>query len=404
MQRHLETLERLLDVPAADLKIALAYATDRVAEALLADKVDAFIYDPTRDSLVALGSSNQPLSAEQRRHGLDVLPLSNGGRAVAVYRTGRTFLAADTQDDAEELRGIRDTLHVRAQIGVPLEVGGVRRGVVMAASQKPSFWNDADVRFAEAVARWMGMIAHRAELSEQIARNAVEQGRRAAAEELITVMAHDLRNYMMPIEMRVAFVRRRAERDQRVPDVRDLDLALKGLQRLSAIVGDLLDVARIDQGVLQIEPYPVPLAPLLEEIASALATPDHGIDVRSSDELVVVVDPQRLRQCVENLLSNALKHSPDRAPVTVTVRRVTRLDGEMAQVEVADQGPGVAPDVGAHIFERFVSGQKREGGLGLGLYLAKRIAVLHGGDLVFDSEPGRGARFCLRLPIATAND
>ncbi len=81
-RRLLETLERLLELPAADLQVTLTHATDLVARALAADKVDAFLYDPARDSLVAISSSNQPLSALQRRHGLDVLPLANGGRVV----------------------------------------------------------------------------------------------------------------------------------------------------------------------------------------------------------------------------------------------------------------------------------------------------------------------------------
>ena len=77
----LETLKRLLDIPAADLKVALSLACDAVAAAVHADKVDAFLYDAERDCLVADGSSNQPLSAKQIRHGLDVLPISNGGRS-----------------------------------------------------------------------------------------------------------------------------------------------------------------------------------------------------------------------------------------------------------------------------------------------------------------------------------
>ena len=80
--RFLETLERLLELPSADLKTTLSFASDLVADATGADKVDAFLYDSTRDSLVAVGTSDRPLSARQRKLGLDVLPLSNGGRVV----------------------------------------------------------------------------------------------------------------------------------------------------------------------------------------------------------------------------------------------------------------------------------------------------------------------------------
>jgi hypothetical protein len=68
------------------------HATDLIAEALRADKVDAFLYDPTRDALEAVGSSNQPLSALQRKHGLDFLPIANGGRVVWVFQNWKTYV------------------------------------------------------------------------------------------------------------------------------------------------------------------------------------------------------------------------------------------------------------------------------------------------------------------------
>jgi len=199
--------------------------------------------------------------------------------------------------------------------------------------------------------------------------------------------------------MRIRLLRRRAEQAGRADDARDLELALKALGRFSGIIGDLLDAARLDQGVLPIEPQPIALASLLEEIAAAIATPDHAILVRAAEELIVLADPRRVRQCVENLLANAIKHSPKDASVRVLVTRVTREKDEAARVEIIDEGPGVDPDVGLHIFERFVTSRGKEGGLGLGLYLAKRIAVLHGGDLTLQSQPGKGARFVLVLPI-----
>ncbi|HUJ26780.1 MAG TPA: GAF domain-containing protein, partial [Myxococcales bacterium] len=161
--RLLETLERLLELPASDLETALAQASDLVAAALRADKVDAFIYDPARDSLVAVGTSRQPLSDLQRRHGLDVLPLSNGGRTVWVYRLGEPYLEGHVDQDADELRGIREALGVRSNLGVPLSIGGKRRGMIMVASQKPGHFTQDDLRFMESVAHWVGAVAHRAE-------------------------------------------------------------------------------------------------------------------------------------------------------------------------------------------------------------------------------------------------
>jgi signal transduction histidine kinase len=394
----LETLQRLLEIPAADLKVALTQACDAVAAALNADKVDAFVYEPERDCLVALGSSTQPLSAKQKRHGLDVLPVSNGGRVVYVYQTGQTYVTGHLEDDTDELRGIREALEIRSKIGVPLEVGGTRRGMMMIASLRPEAFTPEDVKFSEAVVRWVGAVAHRAELVQEIERNAVEQGRRVVAEELITVLAHDLRNYISTVDIRIRTIRRKAELEGRDAEVRDSDAALKSVGRLGSLVADILDAARIDQGVLELEPRPVELTPLVNEVIDTLGTAQHRIVANVSDELVVVADPKRVCQCVENIVANAVQHSPDEAPVTVFIRRVKRENDDVARIDIVDEGPGIAPEVLPRVFERFVTGKQRKGGLGLGLYLAKRIATLHNGDLTVESRPGRGAQFTLLLP------
>jgi two-component system OmpR family sensor kinase len=400
-----ETLERLLALPAADLRVSLSEASDIIATALDADKVDAFLYEESRDSLVAVGTSNQPLSALEKKLGLDVLQLSNGGRVVQVFMTGQTFVTGHLQDDPTELRGVKEGLGVQSKLGVPLQVGDKRRGMIMIASQRPDHFTDEHVRFAEAVGRWVGLIAHRAELVEKIARNAAEQGRRAVAEELVTMLAHDLRNYIAPVDLRLGRLQRRAERDgrpERDEDLRDLGLARRGIERLLAMIADILDVSRIDAGVLPLDLEPVDLAALLGDVTSTMSTPEQAITLKVSESATVMADPRRIRQCAENLLSNALKHSPKGTPVTVMVRR-ERHDGiEQARVDIIDQGPGIPSDVLPHIFERFVTGQARMGGTGLGLYIAHRIAVMHGGDLEVTTTPGEGT--CISLTLACCAD
>ena len=92
---------------------------------------------------------------------------------------------------------------------------------------------------------------------------------------------------------------------------------------------------------------------------------------------------------------------PAKAPVSVYVTlQTSRPDGPLAKVDVIDQGPGIPENILPHVFDRFVTGAKQAGGLGLGLYLAKRIAGVHGGDLSVESQPGKGARFSLTLPLS----
>jgi signal transduction histidine kinase len=402
-ERLLDVLEQLLALPAGDVKATLSRVSDVIARTSSADKVDAFLYDAARDSLVAVGSSTQPLSQLQRQLGLDILPVSNGGRTIEVFKSGETYLSGRVDEDREELAGIRDALQVKSAIGVPLEIGGGRRGMLMLASQERDFFTEADARFMETVARWVGVVTHRAELAEQIGRNATEQGRRAGAEELVTVLAHDLRNYLAPLTMRLHLLRLRAEREAREEELRDIDLLGRSISRLGELVNDILDVSRIDRGVFQIQPQRIELSALVREIVATFEAAQHPIQltVQEGDAIHAAGDPARLRQCLENVIANAIQKSPASAAINIFVRREQAANRPpLAMVEVVDEGPGIPPEQLPHLFERFHTGLPggRESGLGLGLYLAKRIAAVHGGDLTADSEPGRGARFTLSLP------
>jgi signal transduction histidine kinase len=396
--RALLTLQRLLEIPGADLESALVHAANAIADAFAADKVDAFLYDEKRDSLVAIGVSTQPLSGRQKSLGLDVLPISNGGRAVQVFRTGNLFRTGDAQSDEEELRGIREGLGIRSTLGVPLHVGAKLRGVLLLTSLERDFFDERDEGFVKAAAAWVGTVAHRAELVEEIGRNAAEQGRRSAAEDLVTVLAHDVRNYLAPISSRLFMLRHRAETRGDDEARQQADLALRSVTGLTKLVANLLDVARIDRGLFDLDLEPVDLAEIARETAGMLSRSDHEVVVKSAGAPVVLADRARLRQSLDNLVANAIGHSPHAAPVNVFIEE--RVEGEVPWVhfQVVDEGPGVPQEILPHIFDRYVSGRARTGGVGLGLYLANRIAQAHGGRIEVESAPGKGSRFTLCLP------
>ncbi|HET7670595.1 MAG TPA: GAF domain-containing sensor histidine kinase [Burkholderiales bacterium] len=396
-QKLLDVLEELLRLPAGDLKATLSHAADLIARLSGADKVDAFLYDPGRDSLVAVGSSTQPLSQLQRQLGLDVLQISNGGRVVHVFKTGETYLNGRVDQDMQELPGIRDALKIRSKLGVPLVVGGECRGMIMVASLRHEFFSEEDARFMETVAPWIGLVAHRAELAAEIARNAAEQGRRAGAEELITVLAHDLRNYIAPINMRINVLRMRAEQERREDELRDIGLLARSVDRLGELISDILDVSRIEQGMFHIQPQLIEVSGLVREVVSTFESAQHAIKltIQQGDNIVASGDPARLRQCLENVIANAIQKSPVTGAINIFVRR-REAPPRTAVVEVIDEGPGIPADQIARLFEPFQTG--RAEGLGLGLYLAKQIARIHGGDLTAASATGKGARFTLTLP------
>jgi DNA-binding CsgD family transcriptional regulator len=185
--RLLTTLQRLLAIQATDLRPALDEAATLVAEALGADKVDVFLHQAPIDSLVALGTSATPMGRRQHELGLDRLPLSNGGRAADVFRTGEPYASGRVDEDPGELRGIVEGLGVRSVLDYPLEVGGERRGVVQADSATPDFFTEADQSFFAAVTQWVGMVMHRAELVEQATAAAARRGRSEATEEITRI-------------------------------------------------------------------------------------------------------------------------------------------------------------------------------------------------------------------------
>jgi signal transduction histidine kinase len=400
-----ELFEALLKLGTSNLRATLSQVSDLVAATTGAHKVDSFLYDAARDSLVAIGVSNQPLSERQKRLGLDVLPLSNGGRTVDVFRTGITLLTGHLENDEMELRGIRDALGIRSTIGVAFEVGGERRGVLLVASGEPDHFSDEDARFLESIARWIGIVAHRAELIEQIERDAVQQGRRAGAEEILSVVAHDMRNFLSPLSARLDWLHLRTQQSGEKDMPQQVELARQSLARLRGLIDDMLNVSRIDAGIFSVSAERVDLGVLVKACAAPLSSAREPVNVQlvTEESIVVSADPNRLRQCLENLITNAINVSPSGVPVRILVKRKPRdKDRQWASVEICDEGPGIPAEFLPRIFDRFVTGSPREGGLGLGLYIAKRIAALHGGDLSVESTPGRGARFILLLPAAAS--
>jgi signal transduction histidine kinase len=400
--RLLVTLERLLDVQPTSLKSAMNQAASLIAEVLGTEKVDAFLHDPETSTLVAVGASNTPVGRQQHAIGLDYQPLANRGRSVEVFETGEPHLDGRVDADTEELIGIKRGLGIRSQMGVALDVAGVRRGVLMVQSLQPDFFSERDVRFLQAVSRWVGSVVQRVELAERAAEAAIDQGRRMVAEELVTVLAHDLRKHITPLRARLTILSRRAHREQHATNIGDAAKLLADFDRLGQITSDLLDVARLDQALFRLSLQPVDVAALAREIGQDLSSPGATVHVDAPVELAMVADPVRLRQALENLLANAVEHSLERVDVALGVQAERRADQTWAIFTVTDQGPGVTPDLVPRLFERFAKGP-RSNGLGLGLHLAREIALAHGGTLELSSTSRSGSTFSLELPTLSVS-
>lgn len=171
--------------------------------------------------------------------------------------------------------------------------------------------------------------------------------------------------------------------------------------RLTELISNLLDMSRIEAGILRVEPEPTDLDPILRETATEfqLMTRAHQIRVHVPHALpLVMADPRRARQVLRNLVENAIKYSPDGGSITISARVV---NGRV-RTSVADHGIGIGPEQLEHIFDRFYqvdsASTRRVGGSGLGLSICKAIIEAHGERIWVESQPDMGSTFHFTLP------
>lgn len=396
--RLLQTLEAILSLDDSDLQAALSQAATLISAALDIEKVDVFFFDPSHMTLVVQGLSSTEMGRHQIEIGMDRLPLANGGRIVEVYQTGKTYHTGHADQDPEVLLGFTQGLGIRSILAVALDVAGERRGVLQAASARPDAFADRDVTFLESVVRWLGMLIQRAESLAQLEQQAVVQGRRMAAEELVTIMAHDLRNYLAPLQTRLALLQRSVQKKQ-WPQVGihagDLEQLV---QRFVHIIDDVLDIGRLEAGLFSLQLQSVHLTELLTQIQHDFTAPTTPITLLAPEDVLLTADPNRLRQAIENVVANAIKHTPPNTPITLQVSQQVRDGQSWVLIDVQDQGQGIPPEVLPHIFERFRTGDPAAG-LGMGLYLAYQIMLAHHGTITVASMAASGTRFTFALPL-----
>jgi signal transduction histidine kinase len=212
-------------------------------------------------------------------------------------------------------------------------------------------------------------------------------------------VAHDLRGPLSTLRVAVATLSPDRPLGPEADVRRMLALVSRQIARLDRMVGDLLDRARFEAGKLELNVRDCDLRAIVQDVVELFATASsgHRFAVMLPDEpLSVRCDALRIEQVVTNLVSNAVKYSPDGG----TVRVSARAAGAGAEIEVADEGIGISEEDLRHLFEPFRRvGDRKHAipGSGLGLFVARQIVTAHGGRLDVESAPGRGSTFRLRL-------
>lgn len=220
-------------------------------------------------------------------------------------------------------------------------------------------------------------------------------------DEFLATLAHELRNPLAPIRNGLAVLRSSPEAAERTFGMMD-----RQLSHLVRLVDDLLDISRVRSGKITLSKEPLGVREIVEIAIEACRPTIDGhahalsLDV-TTEPLVVSGDRTRLVQIVANLVTNAAKYTERGGRIVVSVQR----DGDTAVIRVADTGVGIAPDVIPTLWDMFTQVrdtlEKAQGGLGIGLSLAKKLVDLHGGTIRAESAGlGTGSTFEVRLPLA----
>jgi signal transduction histidine kinase len=328
----------------------------------------------------------------------------HGDHSVDFCRVDGRRIEVDDAEWRELIETCEDPTHSAADspvgplalVHIPLGFRGVQ-GYLVVGSAVPDFPSPAHAVLLRAAAT----------LAEAGLENAAVLKEREEAirtkDEFLAMLGHELRNPLAPIVTAIKLLHQKNLHQ----DSREIAVIERQVKQLQRLVDDLLDVARVARGKIELKRERVEIAMVLakavETTAPALERAGHRLVMDIEPGLVVDADVTRLAQVFSNLLSNATKYTAGGG----TIRLLAKGNEGAAVVSVLDNGAGIAPELLPHVFDIFVQGARTraraEGGLGIGLALVKNLVLLHGGTVEANSTGvGEGSTFTVRLPLATA--
>jgi signal transduction histidine kinase len=324
--------------------------------------------------------------------------------AAQAIRTGVPVFSAQCPEDVLDRasqdahhRALLGRLGVQSYMMVPLAARGHILGLFSLGTLHPARrFTTRDLDLAVEVGRRAALALDNARLYREA------QDANRVKEDFLATLSHELRTPLNALLGWADMLKRRP--DDETFRTRALESIERNAQAQAALIDDLLDVSRIMSGRLKVERMAVDLEAVLLNAVDAIRPLARAKEQEVALSIAplsgrLVGDPNRLRQVIWNLLTNAVKFTPPRGTIEVQLRREDRS----FQLTVTDTGVGIDPGFLPHVFERFrqadTSATRTEGGLGLGLSIVQHLVDLHGGSVAIDSNgPGTGTRAVVTLP------
>ena len=396
----LRRLEMVTDtaLSGVTLEVLLDALTDRLRLALEADTATILLLEASGQYLV------QSVSHGLREQIDEPVSVPIGAGAAGRIAASKNGLIID---DLTAIDIVSPALRerVRSLAGVPLAVDGRLIGVIHVGSTRPRFFTPADLRLLELVGYRAALAIERTRLyeAERAARADAEAAGRAK-DEFLAMLSHELQTPLNVVLLWTTLLR--SGHLDPASMTRALEIIEEHARAQNRMIVDLLDVHRIVAGKLTLALQPVDLANVVDRSIESLRPTAEAKGVAVAGKLdraigLVVCDPIRMQQIVWNLLSNAIRFTPEGGRVEIALAR----DGGEVRITVSDTGQGISPDFLPHVFERFRQAEsgltRAHGGLGLGLAIVRHLVELHGGTVSAASEgAGKGTTFTVRLPLS----
>jgi PAS domain S-box-containing protein len=276
---------------------------------------------------------------------------------------------------------------------VPLIARGAIVGAMEVASRSGTKWSQQDRKFIRRLADHIALAVSNAQAYQSI-----EEAYKRR-DEGVRALSHEIRTPLTALKGFSQLALRHLERGSADPErLKDsLEEIAAASDRLVRVAEQMLSASTVESGIARMHKERVTLGSFLRQAILEFNVDERPCPVRlaPAPRALLYIDPQLIRQVLWNLLGNAMKYNPPGEPILVQATRAENL----AKITVIDKGPGVPQADVARLFEKFHKGTDSQGGLGLGLFLAREVVEAHGGAMSYQPEEGGGSRFSFTLPI-----